>query len=305
MSQKERGFVNLAFLLIVVLVLASAVVPIKRTYNDGKSSVAGVSIAEGGSSGSDDSGSRESGDSTSNTTSGGSTTALKVSPTETPEVHQTEMETPEPKQQEKVETGKTLTTAKGEFMQADTKVQFEVQDGQVEIQTESKSGEKTHLKGEAGDEAVKQAEAELEKEGIKIATAPGQIALVDKRAGALSLLPISLDPATRQLTVTTPAGTKVVAVLPQKAIDNMLAAHVMDDVTGEKVNSSLASIPNLVKLEVENGVLGYKIDGTKTHKLLGIIPIKTGVEAFVSAENGQVVDTQESLLAKVLDRIAP
>ena len=105
--------------------------------------------------------------------------------------------------------------------------------------------------------------------------------------------------------MTTPAGVKVVTVLPQQAIDNMLASKVMDDVLGEKVNNNLGGIPNLVKLETENGVLGCKVKGTKNHRLLGFISIKTGVEAFVSAENGQVVQSTDSLLGRILNRLAP
>jgi len=140
---------------------------------------------------------------------------------------------------------------------------------------------------------------------VKIATDAGQTAVVDQKVGALSSFPLSINPTTRELTVTTPAGSRVVAVLPQKAVDNMLAAHVMDFVTGEKVNNSLASIPDLVKLEIKNDILGYKIKGTKIHKLLGFIPVKTKVEAFVSAENGQVVETNQSLLGRILNKLAP
>ena len=172
-----------------------------------------------------------------------------------------------------------------------TVVKFEIKNGEVEVETKVKS--------------ASEVEKELEKEDVKIATAPGQIALVNKRVGALSTFPLSVNPTTRQLTVTTPAGSKVVAVLPEKAINNMLAAHIMDDVVSEKVNNSLASVPKLVKLEIKNGVLGYQVKGTKTHKLLGLIPIKTAVATFVSAENGQVVETSQSLLGRILNRIAP
>ncbi len=145
----------------------------------------------------------------------------------------------------------------------------------------------------------------MEKEDFNIATSGGQTALVNKRVGALSNFPISVDSTTGQLTVTTPAGSKVVTVLPQQAIDNMLASKVMTDVVGEKVNNDLASIPDLVNLETKNGVLVYKVKGNKTHKLLGFIPIKTGVEAFVSAENGEVVESTDSLLGRILNRLAP
>lgn len=153
-------------------------------------------------------------------------------------------------------------------------------------------------------ENVKGVEAGMKRD-IKIATDGGQTAFVNDRSGALSSFPLSVNKTTGELTVATPAGSKVVTVLPQAAIDNMLAAKVMTDVISEKVSSSLASIPNLVKLEIRNGILGYLVKGTKTHKLFGFIPLKSGVEAFVSAENGQVVDSSTSLLGRILNRIAP
>jgi hypothetical protein len=149
------------------------------------------------------------------------------------------------------------------------------------------------------------AKAKMEKPEVKVASEGGQTAFVEKGVGALSTFPISINPKTNELTVTTPSGTKVVTVLPQKAVDNMLASKVMTDVVSEKADGNLGSIPSLVQLELKNGVLGYKIMGTKTHKLLGIIPIKTEVLAFVSAENGQVVDTTESFLGRLLNKIAP
>lgn len=145
----------------------------------------------------------------------------------------------------------------------------------------------------------------MQKPGFKVASDAGQTAVVEKGVGALSSFPLSVNPKTNELTVTTPAGTKVVTVLPQQAVDNMLASKVMTDVTSEEGKSSLASVPNLVKLEFRNNVLGYTIKGTKTHKLLGLIPVKTTVEVFVSAENGQVVETNESLFAKILNKVAP
>lgn len=140
---------------------------------------------------------------------------------------------------------------------------------------------------------------------VKISSDSGQTAVVNKRTGALSSFPLSVNKVTGELTVTTPSGSKVVTVLPQAAIDNMLAAKVMTDVISEKVTSSLASIPNLIKLEIKNNILGYKIKGSKTHKLFGFIPIKSDVEAFVSAENGKVVESSTSFLGRILNRIAP
>lgn len=275
------------------LLFVSSAIPVNRSFNNGKSSVAGVYLAKGG----DDSGSHDSGGSSS-----GSSTNTDTS-SKIPKIEKKEV-----KENLKIETKTTPEKIKSEIRQGNLRVKFEIENGKVKTETKIKENEnenETELEDEAENEAVKEVEKELDKEDVKIATAPGQMALVNKRVGALSNFPISIDPTTRQLTVTTPSGSKVVAVLPQKAIDNMLASKVMDDVVGEKVNNNLASIPDLVKLETENGVLGYKVKGTKTHKLFGFIPIKTGVEAFVSAENGQVVESKESLLGRILNRIAP
>jgi len=270
--KKEQGFAHLlvlAFAGIGLLVIAS-LIPVGRTYNDGKSGVAGIYLAKGG----DDSGSSgSSGGDGSSGSSGSGTTPQRI---------------------------------KSEIRQGNLRVKFEVKDGRVEVETKIKSDDdEVELEDEAEDEALDEIETELEEDDIRIATAPGQIALVHKRVGALSKFPLSVDPTTRELTVTTPAGSKVVAVLPQQAVDNMLASKVMTDIVGERVDNELASIPNLVKLEEKDGILVYKVKGTKTHKLLGFIPIKTGVTAFVSAENGQVVESTDSFLGRILNRIAP
>ncbi len=317
-SKTEQGFAHLLAILVfgsLGLLAVASLIPVNRHYNDGKSTVAGVSLAKGGddsssgssgrggSSGGGDSGSRGSGGSggsSGSSTSGKSDSSVQATP------KPVKVETKEVSQTQRVETKTTPEKIKSEIRQGNLRVKFEIENGKVKIETKVKEAEnEVELENEAEDEALNQVEAELEREDVKIATAPGQIALVNKRIGALSNFPISIDPTTRQLTVTTPSGSKVVAVLPQKAIDNLLAAHVIDDVVGEKVNNNLGSVPDLVKLETENGVLVYKVKGTKTHKLLGFIPIKTGVEAFVSAENGQVVQSIDSLLGRILNRLAP
>lgn len=328
-SQKEQGFVHLLVLVLGLsgALFVSALIPINRHYNSGKADVFGVSLAKGDednsskSSGSEDSKSHDSGSSGSSTSnspsgsagfsSGGASgvgaviqSIPKPAKVETKEVKE-KIESNQA-QNHRVETKVSEEKIKSDIRQGNLRVKFEIENGKVKVETKvKKAGSETELEDEAEEKALKETELELEKAGVRVATAPGQLALVNKRAGALSNFPLSVDPTTRQLTVTTPAGTKIVTVLPQQAIDNMLAAKVMDDVVSEKTENNLASVPNLVKLETENGVLGYKVKGTKNHKLLGLIPVQTAVEAFVSAENGQVVESTESLLGKILSRLAP
>lgn len=303
---KEQGFIHLLAVLVfgvLTLLFVSSAVPITRQHGDGRSNVAGVYLAhkeDGGSSGS-------SGDSDGSTQTTTTTSESKSKSNEIKkEIEKRTVETKEVKDNQRVEVKTTPEKIKSEIRQGNLRVKFEIENGQVKVETKVKKAEnEIELEDKAENEALEEVETELEKEDVKIATAPGQIALVNKKVGALSNFPLSVNPTTRELTVTTPAGSKVVAVLPEKAINNMLAAHIMDDVVSEKVNNSLASIPELVKLEIKNGVLGYQVKGTKTHKLLGLIPIKTKVETFVSAENGQVIETNQSLLGRILNRIAP
>ena len=139
----------------------------------------------------------------------------------------------------------------------------------------------------------------------KIATDGGKMGFISKTEGAISNFPLKIDKATNSLIVTTPSGEKTVSVLPDAAIKNMLASKVMSFVTSAKAEGELASTDKLITLVEKDGMLLYEIDGVREYKLLGFIPLKSKVKAFVSAENGQVIKTEQSLLGRILNRIAP
>lgn len=139
----------------------------------------------------------------------------------------------------------------------------------------------------------------------KIATDGGKVGFISNTDGAISAFPLNVDPKTGSLSVTTSKGEKVVAVLPDAAIKNMLASKVMSYVTSVPAKGELASTNKLVTLTQKDDLLVYEIDGVREYKLFGFIPLKSKVKAFVSAENGQVVKTEQSLLGRVLNRIAP
>lgn len=139
----------------------------------------------------------------------------------------------------------------------------------------------------------------------RIATDEGKAGFISNNKGAISAFPLKIDQVTGALLVTTPKGEKVVAVLPDAAIKNMLASKVMSYVTSVPAKGELASTDKLVMLLEKDGMLIYEIDGVREYKLLGLIPLKSKVKAFVSSENGQVVKTEQSLLGRILNRIAP
>lgn len=139
----------------------------------------------------------------------------------------------------------------------------------------------------------------------KVVTEKSEAGFIGGTDGAISAFPLKVDQATGALSVTTPRGEKVVTVLPDAAIKNMLASNVMSYVTSASAEGELASTDKLVKLVEKDDVLVYEVDGVREHKLLGFIPLKSKVKAFVSAENGQVVKTQQSFLGRILNRVAP
>lgn len=141
-------------------------------------------------------------------------------------------------------------------------------------------------------------------QSAKITSDSGKTAVVQRTGGAVSKFPLKIDPATNSLMVTTPAGTKTVTVLPEAAIANIKASRIMDDVDSEVTSGSLASVRELVQLEEKNGVLAYQINGQKKYKLFGFIPIRLAVSAFVSAESGQIVESQTSFLGKILNKLS-
>lgn len=101
--------------------------------------------------------------------------------------------------------------------------------------------------------------------------------------------PLSVNPTTRELTVNTPTGSRIVAILPEQAVDNMLASGIVTTTTG-------------VDLKTESdGSLSYDIDGTKNEKLLGVFDIAIQKNLIISAQTGQVLTVNQSTFSKILD----
>lgn len=146
---------------------------------------------------------------------------------------------------------------------------------------------------------------EISKAPPKISSDSGKNAFINNSDGAVTTFPLKIDKETGSLSVTTSKGEKTVAVLPDAAINNMLASKVMSYVISVSSSGELASTNRLVTLVEKDGILLYEIDGIREHKLLGLIPLKSKVKVYVSAENGQVVTTATSLLGRILNRVAP
>lgn len=330
----QRGFAHPYLILalisaVIFLVLASKLQVVKTYSLKDTSNVQGVVMAkeggDSGSSGSGDSDSSKSKDETKDETksgssgsssagSGGSTpTESKTeSKTTTPQGTKIETKTSPQKQKTEIRFGegeKIKTEVKEDRTRIDVysggvKVRYETRDGRVIIKAETEEG--------AGvpEQELFKIEDRLGRTGIKIATEGGKLVVAKGNIGALSNFPLQVDLNTNQLIASTSAGSKILTTLPDQAVQNMLSANVisrLDPAVLQQVAKSggLTSVSGVITLGERNGVPVYEIAGLKDLRLLGFIPITTPVKVIVSAETGQTVAQEQSLLTNIIDILSP
>lgn len=192
------------------------------------------------------------------------------------------------------------TKVKSEYIKNGVKVEFEIEDEKVKVKVTDRMGKELGVKEAA--EVERGVELGLAVDGIKVSTGGAQLAVSKNNVGAVSNFPLTIDLTTNQLMVTTPKGTKVVAVLPDQAVSNMLKQGILNSVNTS--TSSVGGIPATTKLEEKNDVLVYEIEGTRSKRLFGFIPINTPVTIFVSAETGELAETEQSLLTSIINRLS-
>jgi len=84
----------------------------------------------------------------------------------------------------------------------------------------------------------------------------------------------------------------------------MLAANVISQLPATQ-SASLASVQDAITLGELNGLPVYTIKGVKNQNLLGFIPIQTQITAIVSAQTGNLVQEEQSLLSQIIDLLSP
>lgn len=199
-------------------------------------------------------------------------------------------------------------TTKVEIEQGKLKLKYKFENGQLKLKAENEQGKEVEVDDEKLDEMGDEAEEELEKKGIRIATGSGKPVLAKNNVAALTDFPLSVDVATNQLIVTTPAGQKVVTILPDQAIQNLLDTNIINKVdssTDSSLTDELGQLSGVVKLETKNDKVVYKVKGTKSHRLLGFIPVDASTTVFVSAETGETVETEQPLITNIIDLLSP
>lgn len=205
----------------------------------------------------------------------------------------------------RTEDGRTRT----DVYQGGVKIRLEREGDRFRIKAENELGEKADL----GEDELISIDERADRNQIRIRTFDSTTDQLRNRAiierlntQALTDLPLSVDLATNELTVTTPAGEKTVTVLPDQAVQNMLAANIIDRIGGQELvnlvrQGGVETLAQVIQLSEQNGVPVYEITGVKEHRLLGFFPVTTDVTVTVSAETGEVVDTNQSFVDSVID----
>lgn len=195
-------------------------------------------------------------------------------------------------------------TTKVEIEYGQLKLKYVVENGQIKLKAENEEGREVELEEEELEGLENEIENGLEEDGIEIATGSGKPILTKNNVAALTDFPLSIDVGTNQLILTTPSGQKSVTVLPDQAVQNLLATNIInrvEQVSDANLASDLKNLDGVVKLEIRNNEVVYKVKGTKRHKLLGFIPVDSATTVFVSADTGQPVAQEQTVLTNIID----
>lgn len=271
-------------------------------------------LAKGGEdSGSDGGGSESSGSSadTSGTSGSSQTSTVKTETRDRETGIRTQTETKQDEirtevrlsEAERIKTRTKDGLTRIDITQGGIKTRFEQKDDRTIVKAEREDGTEVELE----DDTILKIDERLAKDQIKITTAGDNEFMIQRgQAGAVTKFPLSVDLATNKLTITTAKGEKTVAILPDQAIQNIIAANIVSRIGGqavvdEAVKGNLSQISDIITLGERNGVPIYEIVGISDQKLLGFIPIPVEKTVVVSAQTGEIVSTEQSLTNQITD----
>lgn len=195
--------------------------------------------------------------------------------------------------------------------QGGTKVRMEHRDGETRIKIENEeTGEEEELPVEDENDEILEIRERAERDSVTVSTSGDQFVIRRNDIGALAHFPLSVDLSTNTLMVSTPTGEKSVTILPDQAVRNMLAANVIDQLGGpgftqlvqENPDLSLGQIVRLI--QTQQGTLAYEVPGIRQQRLLSFIPVVIETTAIVSADTGELLDTQSSFVNRLLDFVS-
>ncbi len=208
-------------------------------------------------------------------------------------VRQEVRERVEKKEPEVMEKAKDSQKFNKEIFKNGVKIKIEKEDGKLMLKKEYQDGKEEKM-GE--DKMIKVKEKRGEE--LTIENDKQETILRRGKVKARTNFPLSINPDTNELVVTTPAGSKVVSVLPDTAVkalvDNGVLSTVEKDSTGEAV----------AKLTEENNQLMYEVQGENKQRILGLFSVNIPKKVKISAQTGKIVKVEQPFFAKILNLFA-
>ena len=205
---------------------------------------------------------------------------------------------------------KSGVTTKIEIERGELKLKYRLENGKLVSKVENETGEEVEVEEDELVELENEAEDSLATEGVAInPISENSIAFTTNNVAALTDFPLSIDIGTNELILSTPQGPRVVTILPDRALQNLLSTGIINTIETSKTDAplqtQLAAYTGIVKIEIQNNDIVYKIKGKKKHRMLGVIPVNTNTTAFVSANSGTVIAQERSMLVNLVDLISP
>lgn len=220
---------------------------------------------------------------------------------------------PEPVKQETQNTERTQNRLEVQTEGNKGELNLETANMHVEVKREDNGSIKITAKKPDGTElqlqtnALDQINEALKEKDVEVSTASANgFAIRSAGVQAETNFPLSIDPTTKSLAVTTPNGTKVVTTLPNQAVANALLNGHLSSVlsTADQTTPSASSASNMISLTELNNQPVYAVQGVLSKNLLGIFPVAFRKTVYVSAQDGSVVQVQQSLLNQILQALS-
>lgn len=228
----------------------------------------------------------------------------------------TKIETFDEKTKIEVRTGEDRFETRVEEGREETKIrtgglriEIKREGDRVVTKIKNEADEEVELEDEQVDELLEDVGEELEEDGVRLATDSAQPGFIQNGRRVRTNFPLSVNAETGELMVSTPAGDKVVAVLPEVAINNMIRAGILSRVVEEPVlpaegtSSAVADVSGIELTTVNNQPV-YLITGVSSQNFLGLVPVNLKIKTVVSAQNGQLLDLQQGVFARVIDLLS-
>lgn len=208
------------------------------------------------------------------------------------------------------------------------RIRFELKDGETKVKIETKNGQ-SHGEFTIENSATTSADvAEIEnaeeKFKLKIRTRGGRFEFRVEGASTLTNFPLSFNPETNELSVTTPIGIVLVKTLPQVAVQNVLASNVMDRVLGqdvadpdeepdeedfdeeeEEIETPEVKVEGFVETLTASQITvsGVTFTIASATKFEGTVAVGSGVEVKGSPQNGTLIARKVELEDEVEPKV--